>query len=139
MARHPLSVLLFASLVAVAAGQPAAPLPNHDGLLKLAVTGDNGTGKQPQLEVAAQMALAHQSFPFELVLMMGDNFYGAQGPADLEKKFARPHRPLLDAGVTFRAALGNHDDIATVENRSAHRRRAGAGGRVVAAGAHWLA
>ena len=112
--RHPLLVLLLASLVTVAAGQSAAPLPNHAGSLKLAVIGDNGTGKQPQLDVAAQMALAHASFPFELVLMMGDNFYGAQGPDDLEKKFARPYRPLLDAGVTFRAALGNHDDIATV-------------------------
>ena len=112
--RRPLPVLLFASLVTVAAGQSAAPLPNHPGSLKLAVIGDNGTGKQPQLDVAAQMALAHGSFPFELVLMLGDNFYGAQGPDDLEKKFARPYRPLLDAGVTFRAALGNHDDIATI-------------------------
>ena len=112
--RHPLLVLLLASLVTVAAGQSAAPLPNHAGSLKLAVIGDNGTGKQPQLDVATQMALAHESFPFELVLMLGDNFYGAQGPDDLEKKFARPYRPLLDAGVTFRAALGNHDDIATV-------------------------
>ena len=55
--RHPLSALLFASLVTVAAGQSAAPLPNHAGSLKLAVIGDNGTGKQPQLDVAAQMAL----------------------------------------------------------------------------------
>ena len=112
--RHPPLVLLLASLVTVAAGQSAAPLPNHAGSLKPAVIGDNGTGKQPQLDVAAQMALAHGSFPFELVLMMGDNFYGAQGPDDLETKFARPYRPLLNAGVTFRAALGNHDDIATV-------------------------
>ena len=46
--------------------------------------------------------------------MLGDNFYGPQGAADLENKFARPYRPLLDAGVTFRAALGNHDDLATI-------------------------
>ena len=59
------------------------------------------------------MARVHESFPFDLVLMLGDNFYGPQGPADLENKFARPYRPLLDAGVTFRAALGNHDDLAT--------------------------
>lgn len=106
--------LLFASLVTGAAGQPAAPLPNHPGSLKFAVIGDNGTGSQPQLDLAGQMTRAYRSFPFDLVLMLGDNFYGPQGPADLEKKFARPYRPLVDAGVTFRAALGNHDEVATV-------------------------
>jgi len=93
---------------------PALLLPNSADSLKLAVIGDNGTGKAPQMELAAQMATAHQQFPFELVLMMGDNFYGSQGPADLEQKFARPYRPLLDAGVTFRAALGNHDQLTTI-------------------------
>ena len=26
-----------------------------------------------------------------------------------------PFRPLLDAGVTFQAALGNHDQVATID------------------------
>ena len=26
------------------------------------------------------------------------------------QKFEQPYRPLLDAGVTFYASLGNHDD-----------------------------
>ena len=114
--RRLLPVLLIASLATgpIAAGQPGPALPNHAESLKFAVIGDNGTGKQPQLDVATQMARAHQSFPFDLVVMLGDNFYRAQGPADLEHKFARPYRPLLDVGVTFRAALGNHDDIATI-------------------------
>ena len=115
--RRLLPALLVASLAtgALDAGQPGPPLPNLAESLKFAVLGDNGTGKQPQFDVAAQMARAHQSFPFDLVVMLGDNFYGPQGPADLESKFARPYRPLLEAGVTFRAALGNHDDIATID------------------------
>src|SRR5688572_3319078 len=94
---------------------PALLLPNAADSLKLAVLGDNGTGKQPQFDVAAQMAASRQQFPFELVLMMGDNFYGSQRAADLEQKFARPYRTLLDAGVTFRAALGNHDELSIVD------------------------
>jgi 3',5'-cyclic AMP phosphodiesterase CpdA len=42
--------------------------------------------------------------------MLGDNMYGGERPQDFEKKFARPFKPLLDAGVKFYATLGNHDD-----------------------------
>ena len=92
-----------------------SPLPNNPHSLKFAVIGDNGTGKEPQYEVAEQMRLIHQQFPYDLVLMLGDNFYGSQKPADLEKKFERPYKALLDAGVIFQAALGNHDDVATID------------------------
>jgi Na+/H+ antiporter NhaA len=72
--RRLLPVLLIASLATgvLAAGQPGSALPNHAQSLKFAVLGDNGTGKQPQLDVATQMARAHQSFRFDLVLMLGD-------------------------------------------------------------------
>ena len=46
--------------------------------------------------------------------MAGDNFYGSQRPADLVKKFDEPYKALLAAGVTFHAALGNHDEPGTV-------------------------
>jgi Calcineurin-like phosphoesterase len=42
--------------------------------------------------------------------MVGDNIYGSERPQDFQKKFEMPYKPLLDAGVTFYAALGNHDD-----------------------------
>ena len=42
--------------------------------------------------------------------MVGDNIYGSERPQDFQKKFELPYKPLLDAGVTFYAALGNHDD-----------------------------
>jgi hypothetical protein len=114
--RRLLPALLVASLATgvLAAGQAGPALPNRAESLKFAVLGDNGTGKQPQFDVAAQMTRTHQVFPFDLVVMLGDNFYGSQAPTDLENKFAKPYRPLLDAGVIFRAALGNHDDIATI-------------------------
>jgi hypothetical protein len=42
--------------------------------------------------------------------MLGDNIYGGQGAEDFKSKFEVPYKPLLDAGVKFYAALGNHDD-----------------------------
>ena len=110
--------LALAGVCIAAASLLAAPpllLPNNPESLKFAVIGDNGTGNRPEFEIAEQMAQLHRQFRYELVLMVGDNFYGSQKPADLEKKFAEPFRPLLDAGVTFQAALGNHDQVATVD------------------------
>jgi len=51
-------------------------------------------------------------FPFEFVLMLGDNIYDSHTARDYETKFEEPYRPLLDAGVQFYAAIGNHDDPA---------------------------
>jgi hypothetical protein len=92
-----------------AARAPATPLPNRADSLKFAVLGDFGTGSGPQLETAAEFARAHQRFPFELVVTVGDNIYGSERPQDFARKFEQPYKPLLDAGVKFYASLGNHD------------------------------
>jgi DNA repair exonuclease SbcCD nuclease subunit len=85
-------------------------LPMKQGSVKFAVIGDTGTGDKHQLDVAKQLATYRGKFPFDFVIMMGDNLYGSNGPKDYEKKFALPYRPLTDAGVKFYASLGNHDD-----------------------------
>jgi 3',5'-cyclic AMP phosphodiesterase CpdA len=85
-------------------------LPASPASLKFAVIGDNGTGNTAQYEVGQQMAAARARFPFEFVIMLGDNMYGRQEPRDFVTKFERPYAPLLDAGVPFYAALGNHDE-----------------------------
>jgi hypothetical protein len=113
--RHVLSTIGCAVVAgSLLVAGPAPLLPNVTGSLKMAVIGDNGNGSREQAEVAEQMAGLHQQFRFDLVLMVGDNFYGSQRLSDLEQKFARVYRPLLDAGVIFQAALGNHDDPSTV-------------------------
>ena len=85
-------------------------LPNRPGSVKFAAIGDNGTGEFEQYDLARQMKIWHGKFPFEFVIMLGDNIYGGNGPADFVQKFERPYKPLLDAGVKFFASLGNHDD-----------------------------
>src|SRR5262245_8024084 len=93
------------------AGPAAIPLtmPNKDGSLKFGVLGDFGTGEPQQYQMAAQMARVQQQFKFNLMLLVGDNLYGSERPQDFQQKFEIPYKPLLDAGVKFRAALGNHD------------------------------
>ena len=88
----------------------ALTLPRVAGSVRFAVMGDNGTGEPAQYEVASQMAAFHAEFPFDFVLMLGDNIYGGDSPAEMKAKFEAPYKPLLDAGVTFHAALGNHDN-----------------------------
>jgi predicted phosphodiesterase len=79
--------------------------------------GDNGTGDREQYEVGQVMAKMHGTFRFDLVIMLGDNMYGRQRPADFVKKFEQPYAPLLAAGVKFQASLGNHDEPAQVTYR----------------------
>jgi predicted phosphodiesterase len=85
-------------------------LPLKPNSVRFAVIGDMGTGEKPQYEVAEQMMRERQKFPFEFVITVGDNIQS--GPSDasnIEEKFARPYKPLLDAGINFYAVLGNHD------------------------------
>ncbi len=55
------------------------------------------------------MKRVYDAFPYELVILVGDNLYGSERPQDFKKKFEIPYKPLLDAGVKFYASLGNHD------------------------------
>jgi predicted phosphodiesterase len=88
----------------------ALTVPNRSDSLKFAVLGDFGTGKREQYDLGAVIARVHAQFPFELVVLVGDNLYGAERPQDFQKKFELPYKALLDAGVKFYASLGNHDD-----------------------------
>lgn len=92
-------------------GRDQLALPNEARSIKFAIIGDSGRGSKEQHEVAAQMVAYRQRFNFEFVLMAGDNIY--EGPAteeDYRLKFEEPYKLLLERGVKFYAALGNHDD-----------------------------
>ena len=117
-----LSVCLFSvwllaerpATVSQAAGQAAQPplpltLPNRPDSLKFGVMGDFGTGKPEQQQLGLVMARVRTQFPFELMLTVGDNLYGGNGPRDFLNKFEKPYKALLDDGVKFYASLGNHD------------------------------
>lgn len=110
MRPRPLLAMLFVVALASLSAEVQVRLPNKDNSLRMAVIGDTGTGGRQQYEVGTRLAESRQLFPFEIVLMMGDNLYGGERPQDFLNKFEKPYKPLLDAGVKFYAALGNHDD-----------------------------
>src|SRR5450631_679193 len=91
-------------------GAQDVTLPLKSGSVRFAVIGDMGTGQPAQFEVAQRMLEFHQKFPFNFTIMVGDNIYGGNSPADMQKKFENPYKPLMDVGVQFYASLGNHDD-----------------------------
>jgi calcineurin-like phosphoesterase family protein len=82
------------------------PMPGLRGGRVFALVGDSGSGDVLQQQVAQAMLTyftTARHFPF--VLMLGDNLYHD----DYTGEFLSPYKPLLDRGVKFYAALGNHD------------------------------
>jgi predicted phosphodiesterase len=104
-----------AGAVAAVAQSQARPdgvsvtLPGAEGSVKFLVIGDSGTGSRGQFELAERMVAARAQFPFDFGVMLGDNIYGREAASAYLARFERPYKALLDAGVKFFAALGNHD------------------------------
>ena len=87
-------------------GAVTLALPELSGGTIFALMGDMGSGDQPQRAVAqALLDYFTKTRRFRFVLMLGDNLYDD----DYNGEFLEPYKPLLDRGVQFFAALGNHD------------------------------
>ena len=110
-----LSIIVVLLALPIAAAAQELRLPNKEGSVKFAVIGDTGEPSSGQAAVARQMAAWKGRFPFTFALMMGDNLYGAEGARDYERKFSAPYKALIDGGVKFYAALGNHDDDGQIQ------------------------
>src|SRR6266850_835596 len=109
MRRLFMSVLVLVGLTIALPAQDLK-LPLKDGSVKFAVIGDTGTGDNHQLAIAKQLTTYRGRFPFDFVIMLGDNLYGGNSPKDYDKKFAMPYKPLLDGGVRFFALDSNYMD-----------------------------
>jgi phosphodiesterase/alkaline phosphatase D-like protein len=101
--------LIAAAVVPVHASTVDVQLPLLPKSLRFAVIGDSGTGERPQFQIGELMSQYLAKFPFDFVLMLGDNIYGSKTASGFRKKFEEPYKGLLDANVKFYAALGNHD------------------------------
>jgi hypothetical protein len=112
--RRALAAFVLVWLPLVAAAQELR-LPNKDGSVKFAVLGDTGEPGPGQTAIARQMAAWRDRFKFTFALMAGDNLYGRESARDYANKFSGPYKALIDAGVKFYAALGNHDEAAQTQ------------------------
>ena len=88
--------------------RPAAWRKGDDQVSFVAV-GDTGSGGRQAMAVATQMARSYEQAPFGLVALLGDICYYGNFEDRFGQVFARPMRPLIDAGVGFELAIGNHD------------------------------
>ena len=115
--RHGKHLLPLAIVAALTAGVLAQDivLPNKASSLRFAVIGDTGSGDDNQYKLAKVFVDIRQKYPFEFVIMSGDNLVGGQSAKDYAKKFEIPYKGLLDQGVKFYAALGNHDQSNQVD------------------------
>jgi hypothetical protein len=77
--------------------------------LTFAAIGDNGSGGRHAMAVAGRMAQTYELVPFELVALLGDICYYGSIRERFDDVFIRPMSPLIDAGVEFELAVGNHD------------------------------
>jgi len=84
--------------------------PTAQNSVRFAVLGDTGTGERAQYDIGAVLANSYAVFPYEFVIMMGDNLYGSERPQDYARKFETPYKAIIDRKIPFYAALGNHDD-----------------------------
>ena len=108
--RFPSAAILLIGAWSLTAAAQNVTLPLAKGSTRFAVIGDTGTGDKPQYDIARRLEEYRQRVEFTFSIMVGDNIYGSERPQDYQKKFEMPYKALLDAGVEFYAALGNHDD-----------------------------
>jgi hypothetical protein len=107
--RNKLMLVMIISYAVVLSYGQTIQLPAKKSSVAFAVIGDSGSGTREQYQLADRMAATRGMFPFNFVLMMGDNLYGRDNPKDFEQKFEKPYKALLEAQVKFYASLGNHD------------------------------
>ena len=109
-------VALVIGIVAAASFSGAARQTNepskastNPSTVRFVAIGDMGTGDEDQDAVARRMVAHHDEYPYDTVLTLGDNIYPDGNAAYLPARFERPYAELLERGVNFYAALGNHD------------------------------
>jgi hypothetical protein len=90
------------------AGQPV-PTIDRTPTVRMAVTGDTGTGGAAQRATVQQMVEDRRGHPHDALLVLGDLIYD-EGDADLtDERVTGPFAPVLDAGAELLPVLGNHD------------------------------
>lgn len=98
-------VLLFVAIRLDGGPLPEVSLAPRAGVLRIAVTGDTGSGAD---EVAAGIARVHREQALDAIILTGDNFYpcGVETADDPRWRLARP---LTRVGIPIFPVLGNHD------------------------------
>lgn len=80
-----------------------------DPIFRFVSVADTGTGGKDQFAVAEAMRRYYSQYPFDFVILGGDNIYEDGEIEKIEDVFEKPYKSLLEKEVKFYACLGNHD------------------------------
>ncbi|NEP83962.1 MAG: metallophosphoesterase, partial [Okeania sp. SIO3B3] len=78
-------------------------------IFRFVAVADTGTGGKDQFAVAEAMTRYFLEYPFDFVILGGDNIYEDGEMEKIEDVFEKPYKSLLEKEVKFYACLGNHD------------------------------
>ncbi len=98
-------VFLFVAATLDGSPLPEVSLAPRNDVLRVAVTGDTGSGADA---VAAGIARVHVGKPLDAIILTGDNFYPC-GVESVEDPRWNLVTPLTRIGVPVFPVLGNHD------------------------------
>ncbi|MFV1999913.1 MAG: metallophosphoesterase [Acidimicrobiia bacterium] len=77
--------------------------------VRIAITGDTGTGTVEQMDVARRMEIGESNGDYAALVLLGDLIY-PNGNLDLvDAVVLDPYSQVLDGGTVLVPALGNHD------------------------------
>ena len=90
------------------AGRDVPPIARSP-LVRIAITGDTGTGDAAELATVSRMVAESGAEPYDALVLLGDLIY-EDGDAQLvDGRVLGPFDPVLDRGAVLIPALGNHD------------------------------
>lgn len=106
---HPPSTLQCAAFPKGQTANKASKKENQT--LRFIAFGDYGQGTPFQAKLGEQMAKTYKERPYQLALLLGDNFYPNGDVKRVAKThFEDPYHDLIANHVRFLAAIGDHDD-----------------------------
>lgn len=108
-ARPPfLSSLFGADKPSDVAGQEVPPIEKAP-LVRIAATGDTGTGDAAQQATADRIVEETRGEPYDALLLLGDLIYEKGDAAQVDAKVIEPFKAVTSAGAQLLPVLGNHD------------------------------
>jgi len=77
--------------------------------VRIAITGDTGTGTVEQTDVARRMEIGESNGDYAALVLLGDLIYPNGNPDLVDAVVLDPYSQVLDGGTVLVPALGNHD------------------------------
>ncbi|TFV91072.1 metallophosphoesterase [Blastococcus sp. CT_GayMR16] len=103
-----LSSVITGDVASPVAGEAVPPIEGKP-VIRVAITGDTGTGSGAEQATAERMDIEGESRPYDALLLLGDLVYEEGDAALVDRVVTQPFAPLVEGGAQLLPVLGNHD------------------------------